>query len=92
MGKVIRLVTQYEDTEAERKLFFHILDITVLNRCTTLSSFDSKIDHQKLHLTLVQNLLEMSEKELHPKSSPRRATKSLKCTVWNPNIMETAQR
>jgi hypothetical protein len=47
MGKGVTLVNQYEDTEVERKIFLHILDITIMKMCTTLSSCGSKIDHQK---------------------------------------------
>jgi hypothetical protein len=54
----------------KKKLFFHLLDLTIVNSYVILSSCGSKIDHRKFRLTLVQNLLEMSGREPRPQSIP----------------------
>jgi hypothetical protein len=40
------------------KLFFHLLDVTVLNSWTMLSSYGAKYTHQYFRLLLVRNLSE----------------------------------
>jgi len=48
------------------KKFFHLLDLSIMHSYIILSSCDSKMDHGKLHMVL----LEMSIREtfsIHPK-------------------------
>jgi len=40
------------------KLFFHLLDVTVLNRWILLSSCGAKCTHKDFRLLLVRNLME----------------------------------
>ena len=40
------------------KLFFHLLDLTVLNNCILLSSCGAKCTHRDFRLLLVRNLIE----------------------------------
>jgi hypothetical protein len=54
----------------QKKLPFHFLDLTVLNSCIILPSCRGKISHMKLHLALVQTLLEMSAREPHSQPIP----------------------
>ncbi|PNF17185.1 hypothetical protein B7P43_G06584 [Cryptotermes secundus] len=41
-----------------KKLFFHLLDLTILNSFIVLSSCGAKISHRDFRLTLVRNMLE----------------------------------
>jgi len=43
-----------------------------LNSCIILSSCGNRMDHRKVPVVLVQNLLEMSSREPHPQFTPRR--------------------
>jgi hypothetical protein len=53
----------------DKNLFFHLLDLTVLNNYIILSSCSGRIDHPKFCLSLVQKLLEMRTREPHPHST-----------------------
>jgi len=50
----------------DKKLYFHLFDVIILNSYMSVSSYSSKIGHGKFHLILVQNWLEMSSREPHP--------------------------
>jgi len=44
------------------KLFFHLLDLTVLNSWILLPSYEAKYTHQDFRLHLVKNLIEEAGK------------------------------
>ncbi|KAG8239258.1 hypothetical protein J437_LFUL010648 [Ladona fulva] len=46
-----------------KKLFFHLLDLTILNAYITLSSVRSGMSHRSFRLALLKNLLEPAGKE-----------------------------
>jgi hypothetical protein len=54
-----------------KKLFFHFLDLIILNSFINLSSCSSTTNHRKFNLVLVQHLLEMSIREPHLQFTPR---------------------
>jgi len=41
-----------------KKLFFHLLDLTILNSIIILTSCGSKLSHQQFKLTLVGGLIQ----------------------------------
>jgi hypothetical protein len=53
-----------------KKLYFHLLDLTILNGYIILISCGRQTDHQKFCLTSVQNLMEKSAREPQPQFSP----------------------
>jgi hypothetical protein len=53
-----------------KQLFFHLLDLAILNSYIIFSSCRSKIDHRKSSPILVQNLWEMSSREPYSHSTP----------------------
>jgi hypothetical protein len=52
-----------------KNLLFHLLDLTVLNSCTVVTSCGSQVDHRTFLLTSDQNLFEVSARKPHPQSS-----------------------
>jgi hypothetical protein len=55
----------------DKNSFFSPVGPNILNSSIILTSCGSQIDHQKFNLSLVQNFLEMSAKELWPRSRQR---------------------
>jgi len=53
------------------KIFFHLLDLTMLNSYINLPPWGSQNDHRKFHPLLAQKLLEMSTREPHPQPTSR---------------------
>jgi hypothetical protein len=54
-----------------KKLFFHLVDPTVLNSWILLSSCGAYCVHRDFRLLLVWNLLEEGGRELHPQPAMR---------------------
>jgi hypothetical protein len=52
--------------------FLYALSLTILTSYINLSTYSSLMKPRKFHLILVQNLLEMSSREPHPQSTPKR--------------------
>ena len=48
------------------KLFFHLLDLTVINSCILLSSCGTKCTHKDFRLLLVRNLIEEAGRSHYP--------------------------
>jgi hypothetical protein len=67
--------------EWKKKLFFHLLDPTVLDSNIILTFCVSKSDHKKLNATSVQNLLEMRARDPQPEFSQPKAQKPIKLLI-----------
>ncbi|XP_033607641.1 uncharacterized protein LOC117282380 [Cryptotermes secundus] len=61
VNKADRMVDSYSISRRTwkwtNKLFFHILDLTILNSFILLSSCGAKLSHREFHLALVRNML-----------------------------------
>jgi hypothetical protein len=77
------------EVDKKKKLFFHLLDLTIWNSYTSVILWyqKSKTDHGKC-LLLVQNLLEMSTSSIHPK----RKTKSYQGKFLNQTSITTLEQ
>jgi hypothetical protein len=58
--------------EWTKKLFFHLLDLTILNSITILTSCGSKLSHQQFKLTLVRDLIQEAGRVPQPQTARQR--------------------
>jgi len=49
-----------------KKLFFHLLDLTVLNSFIILSSCEAKLSHRNFRLNLIRDLIQVGGRVLGP--------------------------
>jgi hypothetical protein len=54
-----------------KKLFFHQLDLTVLNSCILLTSCGAKLTHREFRLGLIRDLIEKGERMPGSQISPQ---------------------
>jgi hypothetical protein len=47
-----------KETRSGETLFFHLLDLIILNSCILLTSCSSKLSHRDFRLSLVRDLIE----------------------------------
>ena len=52
-----------------KKLFFHLLNLTILNSYVLLMSCSPKLSHRDFRLTLVRNMVEFAGPQPHPQQS-----------------------
>jgi hypothetical protein len=83
VDKVDRMTNSYSISRRRwkwtNKLFFHLLDLTILNSFILLSSCGAKLSHRDFRLTLVRNMLE------HAARGPPRT----QCPMGRPPALST---
>jgi len=66
-----------------KKLFFHLLDHTILNSHILLQSCGSKLLHRDFRLTLVRNVVELAG----PQPRPQQTVGTVYCQPWQQELV-----
>ena len=67
-----------------KKLFFHLLDLTILNSFIILASYGSKLSHRQFRLTLVSDLIPEAGSVPWPQTA--RGRRQVSSTSWIKNL------